>query len=239
MNKWFKIFLILPFCCILVSGLKSQEQPSFHKNFIGIGLTQMIFADFRISYEYRITPRHGVIIQLSYKPSFKEFTDATSISLGQDVTAWCYRNTAKWYYGSIGYRLYFNPNKTIYVSPELFYKRMQADQIIYSYGNGGTSNTYEVRSMKTELIGMNLLIGEKLRFKISDNFNMGLDLFTGATFRYKNIFTTTYGSVTSVHYHDSPPRPNPIPISDTPAEVAKNFGQVFFQFGIILYSSWK
>lgn len=239
MIKLNRQILVLLFLCILAAEIKSQEPKIEHKNFIGVGLTQLLFVDFRISYERRITPSHGIIFQLSYKPAFAEFTDATSISLGQDVTGWCYRNTARWYFGSIGYKYYFNPNKTIYLSPEVFYKKMSADKIIYSYGNGGTANTYEVRSMDTDLIGMNLLIGKKLRFKFSTSFNMGLDIFTGLTVRYKNIFTTTYGSVTAVHYHDETPRPNPIPITDTPLEVNKNLGQVFVQFGIILFTSWK
>jgi hypothetical protein len=235
----FKRILILMFLFILALEAKSQAIRIDHKNFIGVNLTQIIFVDFRISYERRITPAHGIIIQLSYKPAFAEFTDATSISLGQDVTAWCYRNTASWYYGSIGYRYYFNHNKTIYLSPEVFYKKMLADKIIYSYGNGGTSNTYEVRSMDTDLIGINLLIGKRLRIKFSDSFNMGFDIFTGITVRLKNIFTTTYGSVTSNHYHDETPRPDPIPISDSPLEVKQNLNQIFVQFGIILYTSWK
>jgi len=235
-SKKILLFLLL---CILATNTKSQEQQIDHKNFVGVGITELIFVDFRISYERRITPSHGIIVQLSYKPAFTEFTDATSISLGQDVTGWCYRNTARWYYGSIGYRYYFNTKKTIYLSPEVFYKNMSADKIIYSYGNGGTANTYEVRSMNTDLIGMNLLIGKKIRFKFSKSFNMGLDIFTGLTIRYKNIFTTTYGSVTSQHGHDESPRPNPIPITDTPLEVTNNLGQVFVQFGIILFTSWK
>jgi hypothetical protein len=239
MIKSDKIILILVFFCILAIETKSQESQIDHKNFIGVGLTQIIFLDFRISYERRITPSHGIIVQVSYKPALAEFTDATSISLGQDVTGWCYRNTARWYYGSIGYRYYFNTKKTMYLSPEIFYKNMSADKIIYSYGNGGTANTYEVRSMNTDLLGMNLLIGKKLRIKFSDSFNMGFDIFTGITIRLKNIFTTTYGSVTSIHSHDETPQPDPIPISDSPLEVKKNLNQIFVQFGIILYTSWK
>ena len=93
--------------------------------------------------------------------------------------------------------------------------------------------------MNTDMTGMNLLIGKKTRIKFSDNFNMGLDIFTGLTVRFKNIYTTTYGSVTAIHYHDETPRPNPIPITDSPLEENKKLNQLFIQFGIILFASWK
>jgi hypothetical protein len=239
MRSILKQILIIMVLFFSANEIKSQEPLKEHKNFLGFSLSELIFTDFRFSFERRITPSHGVIAQFAYKPNVAEFTDATSISLGDDVTAWCYRNTAKWYFGSLGYRYYFNRKKTIYLSPEIFYKKMSADRIIYSYGNGdGTANTYQLRSMEAEMVGLNLLIGKKIRFKIDRDFHLGLDLFTGFTLRYKNIYTTTFGSTKASHDHDVNPSPFPIPISDTPLKESKKLGMIFLQFGVLLFCSW-
>jgi len=112
--------------------------------------------------------------------------------------------------------------------------------VVYSYGDGsGERNTYELRSMKADVMGMNFIIGKKIRIMFSDGFNMGFDVFTGLTFRYKTILTTTYGSVSSYHAHDESPRPGPIPITDSPFEEKTNLPQFSFQFGIILFASWR
>jgi len=240
MTKAGKHILIILLCIVLASEARSQETQVDHRNFAGVAISQLVLMDFRFSYERRITPSHGVIIQLSYKPVLSNFTDATIINLGPDATGWCYRNTPRWYYGSLGYRYYFNQKKTFYLSPELFYRNMSADQVVYSYGDGsGERNTFELRSMKADVMGMNFLIGKKIRIMFSDGFNMGFDVFTGLTFRYKTILTTTYGSVSSYHAHDESPRPGPIPVTDSPLEEKTSLPQFSFQFGVILFASWK
>ena len=139
---------------LLVISMFSQEPKTIHKNYVGLSITELLFVDFRVSYERKINATHGIKFDVGYKPDFRYFTDATKINLGQEPTAWCYRNTATWYYISIGYRYYFNRKKTIYASPELFYKILQADQIVYTWGIGGgtmLTNQYEVRSMRTDM----------------------------------------------------------------------------------------
>jgi hypothetical protein len=233
------ILLVLLLSCIMAPETRSQQPFSSDRNSLGISITQLAFVDFRVAYERKITPSHGIIVQFAYKPAFTVFTDATNPNFGEDATAWCYRNTASWLFGSVGYRYYLFPEKGIYLSPEFFYKKMFTDNMIYSYGKGGTTNTYEVRSMDTDMIGMNLLIGKKFKLIYRGDFHMGLDIFTGATVRFKDIFTTIYGSVTSNHYHDEAPTPGPIPMTDTPAQVNQSLSQIFLQFGIILYTAWK
>jgi len=234
------VILIL---CILAATGKSQEPQSFHRNFIGISVTELFFSDFRLNYERRLTPSHGIKVELAYKPVRKNFTDATNIDLGQDATGWCYRNTDRCYYAAIGYRYYFNPNKTIYISPEMFYKNMSADKVVYSYGLGGDgamlTNVYEIRSMNANIGGFNLLIGKRMRIKFSESFHMGFDAFTGLSMRFKDIHTTIYGSTTITHYHDEAPIPWPVPITDNPLETKTNQTQVFAQLGICFFTSWK
>jgi hypothetical protein len=223
-------------------AIHAEESQVFHKNFIGITLTELPFVDFRISYERRITPTHGIIFSSGYKLAFKGYTDATQVDLGQTPTAWCYRNTATWLYFAVGYRYYFNKNKTIYFSPELFYKYMWADTIVYTFGVGPNGNTltnqYEVRSMETNLTGLNLLIGKKVRIRFSEGFNMGLDVYSGLTVRYKLINTTIFGSKTASRYHDEGVTTISIPISENPAIINENFFQFSVQFGINLFFSW-
>ena len=242
MKYLYKIGLMLALLCMIGMGAKSQESQVYHANYIGFSLSELIFTDFRFSYERRISPSHGIKLELAYKPSFTAFTDATNIDLGLTPTAWCYRNTARWYYVALGYRYYFNRNKTIYLSPEIFYKSLSANKIVFSYGvdknSSDLTNVFEVRSMNANIMGVNLLIGKRMRFKISDNFNLGLDVFTGLTFRLKDMHTTTYGSVTITHEHDSAARPI-IPLTDTPLEDNTTVFQGMAQFGIILYSSWR
>lgn len=200
----------------------------------------MLFVDFRFSYEHKINPSHGLKAEVSYKPSFTDYTDATNINLGHKPTGWCYRNTADWYYLSLGYRYYFNNKKTIYVSPEIFCKVMAADSIIYTYGvASGELNTYEIRSMHTVMGGLNLLIGKKIRFRSSGKVIAGFDMFAGLSVRLKDIKTTLYGSTSIAHYHDSYPSVVYIPFYDTPADTRSHSLQVSGQFGVILFLSWK
>jgi len=220
----------------------AQETPVFHRNFIGATLTELPFIDFRLSYERRITPVHGVKIEIGYKPATRYFTDATIINLGQTPTGWCYRNTANWYYLSMGYRYYFNKKKTFYVSPELFYKLMTANMIMYSWGitNSSTSrNAFEVRSMHADVIGLNLLLGKKVPIKFSKGFHMGFDFYTGLSLRGKFIHTSTYGHVEISHYHDEGVGTVSIPVTDDPYLSYTITYQAMIQFGIVLFASWK
>lgn len=238
-----KKFLLLILSIFLFNtSVYSQESKSIHKNYIGLSLTEQLFVDFRVSYERKINDSQGIIIAVGYKPAFTYYTDATQINLGQEPTAWCYRNTANWYYFSIGYRYYFNKKKTIYASPELFYKILQANQVVYTWGIGnGTmlTNQYEVRSMRTDMIGANLLVGKKFKLTHNEGFQLGFDIFCGLSLRSKFINTTIYGTTTDKYYHDSPPRQVNIPVTNEPIEIAENPFQPSFQFGIVLYGTWK
>jgi hypothetical protein len=121
---------------------------------------------------------------------------------------------------------------------------MSADNIIYSYGVGGSgsstlTNIFEAKSMKASVTGLNLLIGKRIRIKVSEEFHMGFDIFTGFSIRLKSIHTTTYGSVKVYQAHDSSPRPGAIPISENPLLENNNLLQASPQFGINLFFSWK
>jgi hypothetical protein len=234
--------MVLLACCLIYSPAMPQDSTGYHRNFIGIALTQLPFVDFRLSYERRITPSHGIKIDIGYKPGYKYFTDATKIDLGDNATAWCYRNTANWYYVSLGYRYYFNKRKTFYLSPEIFYKLMTANMIIYSWGieNGDYSiNAFELRTMHTDCMGLNMLIGKRARIRFSKGFNMGLDIFSGITARFKMINTTTYGHVEVGHYHDEGVGQVFIPASDNPDKSHDKLVQFMLQFGVVLFASWK
>lgn len=238
--KQIATFILL---CLSAQLARSQKDQVYHINFIGISLTELPFLDFRVSYERKITPSHGLKLEVSYKPVLSSFTDATNINLGQAPTAWCYRNTARWIYASLGYRYYFGRSKTFYVSPEIFYKTMVADKIVYTYGVGGggsstLTNVYQLRSMNCDMAGLNILIGKKLRIRFSDGFNLGFDIFSGLTLRSKVIRTTIYGSNQVSYYHDSPPLQVYIPSTDIPLESRENPFQIFVQFGIIIFVSW-
>jgi len=238
-----KYLLLLLSMFFFVIQAHSQNSKTAHKNYVGISLTEQLFVDFRVSYERKINDSQGIIIALGYKPAFRYYTDATNINLGQAPTAWCYRNTANWYYVSLGYRYYFNKKKTIYASPELFYKVLQANnQIVYTWGIGnGTmlTNQYEVRAMRTNMIGANLLLGKKFILTHNDGFQLGFDIFCGLSLRSKFINTTIYGTATDTYYHDSPPRQVNIPVTNEPVEITENPFQPSFQFGVLLYGSWK
>jgi hypothetical protein len=237
-----KNILILLLLCLLGVTAKSQESFIYHRNFVGVSLTELFFTDFRISYERRIDPSGGIKLEFSYRPYSKTFTDATNINLGQNATAWCYGKTARWYYGSIGYRYYHNPKKTSYLSAELFYKLLSADKIVYSYAisyGDSQKNTYEVRTMNTNIAGINLLAGKRISIKFSEGYNMGFDIFTGLTMRYKNINTLTYGRAKHSGPHDSLPGTILVPMTDNPLEDKTNLFQVCIQFGVVLFASWK
>jgi hypothetical protein len=240
-KKYLQLILLFS---LLWMVAKPQESMVFHRNFIGFSLSELAFVDYRFSYERRITPSHGIRMEVGYKPDFRNYTDATNIDLGQSPTAWCYRNTADWYYLSLGYRYYFDHKKTVYVSPEIFCKFMIADDIVYTYGVGGgggstLTNVYQIRSMHSSLAGANLLIGKRMRIRFSENANIGFDMFLGLSVRAKNIHTTIYGSTTISHYHDSSPSVVYIPFADVPVVTNEFPVQLSGQFGIILYVSWK
>lgn len=239
---WEKMLLVVVLCLMFTES-KSQPTNIEHKNFASVSLTQLIYLDIRLAYERRINPSQGIRLAFSYKPAVTSFTDATIINLGLKATGWCYRYTDEWLYISLGYRYYFNKNKTIYTSPELFYKKMNADNIVFSYGGGGGStiltNIYEARSMKGNIMGMNLLLGKKFRIKCSEGFHLGFDMFAGLSIRYKSLRTWTFGSVKTIHPHDSSPRPSVIPISQDPLISNESFWQISPQFGLLLYVSWK
>ena len=238
------------FCGLSLAALSGQAQyelpPAYyhliHRNYIGISLTELAFTDFRISYERRLTHSHGYLISAGYKLPFRTFTDATQIDLGLKATGWCYRNTANWLYVSAGYKYYFNRKKTAYLSPELFYKNMWCDRVVYTFGvgNGGSTltNQYEIRSMSANLAGINLLIGKKLLIEFSNTFNMGFDVYTGLTMRYKLINTTIYGTKTASRGHDESVHVISIPLSEDPELVRDNLFQFSVQFGINLFCSW-
>lgn len=227
---------------LLIDTAKSQDSINFHRNYIGLSVTELLFVDFRLNYERKINLTHAIKLEVGYKPAYRYFTDATNIDLGHRPTAWCYRNTATWYYISIGYKYYFNRKKTIYVSPELFYKTLQADKVVYTWGIGNgynLNNQYDLRTMKASVIGANLLIGKKFRFINVDKYDLGFDIFCGFSLRSKIINSTVFGSTTASSSHDSPPRRVTIPLTDEPIETIDKFIQPSFQFGIILYGSLK
>ncbi|MFZ4522968.1 MAG: hypothetical protein ACOYNC_14760 [Bacteroidales bacterium] len=229
-------------CCLLVSSVSAQDSLDYHRNIIGANLTELPCLDYRLSYERRLTPSHGIKVEIGYKPATRYFTDATIINLGQDATGWCYRNTANWYYLSVGYRYYINKKKTSYLSPELFYKRMTANMILYSWGilNSESSlNAFEVRSMFTDCIGMNLLIGKRVRIKFCKGFHAGIDMYAGFTGRLKLINTTVYGHDEIWHYHDEGVGIVSIPVSDNPAKIYSPLVQGMVQAGLVLFFSWR
>jgi hypothetical protein len=233
--------ILLVFFQLIHLPVQSQDKDNHHKNFLGIYLSELPFVDFRLSYERRITPSHGLKIDLGYKPAYRDFTDATNIDLGLSPTAWCYRNTAQWYYASIGYRYYVGHRKVIYFSPELFYKYMNADMVGFTYGVSRPSNTirnaYQIRSMTASISGLNLLLGKKLRIQVSEDFNLGMDVFAGISLRYKKLSETIYGSTIAVYYHDESP-PVVVPFYEIPDKQDHSSFQLAPQFGIKIYASW-
>ncbi|MCX6251353.1 MAG: hypothetical protein NTX61_11450 [Bacteroidetes bacterium] len=241
MKKIYIKITALLICYLIVSSVIAQDERYYHRNFIGGNLSEIPFLDYRLSYEYRLTPSHGFKIEMGYKPATRYFTDATIINLGQKTTGWCYRNTANWYYISLGYRYYINKKKTVYISPELFYKLMTADKIVYSWGiiNSETSlNAFDLRSMTTDCIGTNLLIGKRATIRFCKGFHMGFDFFTGLSIRAKLIHTTTYGHIEVSHYHDEGVGIVSIPESDNPDHGTTTFVQGMLQFGVIMFFSW-
>ncbi len=235
--------ILVSICLIFLSiSCKSQDSINYSKNYIGLSITELLFADFRISYELRLNISNGLKFEVGYKPGFTNFTDATNIDLGQKATAWCYRNTANWLYFSLGYKYYFNKKKTIYFSPELFYKKLYADNIVYTWGinEGGSNltNQYENRTMSTNIFGLNLLIGKRFEHN-KDNSRIGFDIFCGLSLRSKTINTTIYGRTITTYPHDSPPKHVIIPAFNNPIEEVDNYVQPSFQFGIIISGSWN
>jgi len=226
---------------IMGLSLRAQDSLVFHRNFIGLTLTELPCTDFRLSYERRIRPAHGFKIELGYKPATRYFTDATNINLGQDATGWCYRSTASWYYASLGYRYYMNRKRNLYVSPEIFYKYMDAEMIMYSWGlvnSDYSRNAFEVRTMHCNMGGLNLLVGKRAPIRFSKGFHMGIDFFGGMTIRLKFLETWTYGHVEVSHYHDEGVGVISIPVSDTPDISNTSLFQFMVQGGIILFASW-
>ena len=228
---------------LLVLSLKSKPQDTLvlNRNFIGLTATELLFVDFRLSYERKINPTTGIKLEIGYKPDFTNFTDATKIDLGHQPTAWCYRNTAHWYYISVAYKYYFNRDKTLYLSSEFFYKTLNADHIVYTWGisEGGSSltNQYETRSMSANMLGINLLVGKRFAFT-HRNFAYGFDLYAGFSLRSKRVHTTIYGRTTATYGHDSPPRQVVIPSFDKPIETTDHFIQPSLQFGVVLFGGW-
>jgi hypothetical protein len=225
------------------STVMAQETVSWHRNYMGITVSELPFLDFRLSYEYRFSEIHSLKIELGYKILTKYFTNATAIDLGLDGTGWCYRNTANWYYISLGYKYYFARKKTFYLSPEVFYKYMTTGGLMmYSWGienDGDLINGFEIRSMTAHVAGFNMLIGKKIRFRSSKRFNMGFDIFTGITGRVKIMQTKIYGHLEAEHSHDSDAGTISIPVSDDPTINNDTMFQFMAQFGIIFYGAWR
>jgi len=235
-------FTVLVFCCLMTFHSLAQDPPVVHRNFIGFTLTELPFLDFRLSYERRLTPIHALTFSVGFKPAYKSYADATQVNLGQNTTAWCYRNTANWLYFSAGYRFYFGRKKTVYTSGELFYKYMWANEIIYSFGLQNTEtirNQYELRSMSTNLAGLNLLIGKRVTIRFSNYIHMGLDIYAGLSLRCKFINTTIYSSYIATHYHDEGIGVVSLPLSENSNVTYQTMFQGSPQFGINLFFSWK
>ncbi len=229
-------------CILMASSLKAQDDNQYHRNFVGITLSELPFQDYRLSFEHRISADYGFRIELGYKPATRYFTDATIIDLGLNATGWCYRNTANWYYISLGYRYYTNKKKTLYLSPELFYKRMTADHIIFSWGlqNSETSiNAFELQSMTMNCIGLNLLVGKHVRIRFCKAFHAGFDIFTGVSLREKFIHTINYGYIEIHHNHDDGVGTVSIPESDNPVKENTELFMPMLQFGVVFYCSWR
>ena len=68
---------------------------------------------------------------------------------------------------------------------------------------------------------------------------MGLDMFTGISFRTKDIQTLTYGHVEVNHAHDEGVGRIAIPVSDHPEEDNSLIVQGMIQCGLIMFFSWK
>jgi hypothetical protein len=242
-NKKRFIMIVILAGWLASSSIMAQEVASWHRNYLGITVSELPFVDFRLSYEYRLSETHSFKAEVGYKPATQTFTDATNINLGLDATGWCYRNTADWYYASLGYKYYFARKKRFYLSPEVFYKYMTTNGLMmFSWGieNGGELvNGFEVRSMTVNVAGFNLLIGKKIPINISKGFNLGLDIFTGFTGRLKIMQTKIYGHVEKTHEHDSGVGVISIPVSEDPTIDNRTYFQGMVQFGIILYGSWK
>lgn len=229
---------------LLMLSLKSKPQDTlgFNRNFIGLTATELLFVDFRVSYERKINPSTGIKLEIGYKPDLTNFTDATKIDLGHQPTAWCYRNTVHWYYIAVAYKYYFNRDKTLYLSPEFFYKTLRADHVVFTWGidEGGSSltNQYETRDMKANMLGINLLVGKRFAFS-QRNLTYGFDVYAGFSLRSKRVITTVYGMTTATYGHDSPPRQVVIPSYDKPIETTDHFIQPSVQFGVILFGGWR
>jgi hypothetical protein len=241
--KSFLLFIVLA-ANLASYTVMGQEVTSWHRNYLGITVSELPFIDFRLSYEYRLSETHSFKAEVGYKPATRYFTDATNIDLGLDATGWCYRNTADWYYVSLGYKYYFARKKMFYISPEVFYKYMTTNGLImYSWGLSSNSdmlsNAFEVRSMNVSVYGLNFLIGKKIPIRFSKGFNLGLDIFTGVTGRLKVMQTKSYGHIEITRYHDDSMGVIAIPISDDPSIENRTYFQGMLQFGIILYGSWK
>jgi hypothetical protein len=237
-----RFFIVLSISGLTALSARAQENPVIHKNFVGFSLTELPFLDFRFTFERRLTPSNALTFSAGFKPAYKSYADATQVNLGQNTTAWCYRNTANWLYFSAGYRYYFDHRKTIYTSAEIFYKYLWANNIVYSFGLQNDDiirNQYELRSMSTNLTGLNLLIGKRVTIRFSECVHMGLDIYAGLSLRCKFINTTIYSSYIATHYHDEGIEVVSLPLSEYPAVTNQTMIQGSPQFGINLFFSWK
>jgi hypothetical protein len=243
MKRSRKLFwIIILFCLIGIKG-SSQDSVKYNKNYIGIGISQLLFNDYHLFYERRIYPKHSLKIEIGYKPQEKQIsTNQKIINLDPKYIEWSYGNTVKSYYLSFEYRYYFNKNQTFYLSPELFYRRYENDKIVFIYGENRSNEnltTFDIRSINCDIGGLNLLAGKEIKITNSDKSNLGLNIFTGISFRYKELQTSIFGRTQIMHYFDESIDYTAITVSDSPIKTNEIFYQLFLQLGVELYFSCK
>ncbi len=243
MKKFIIIFGIIFIFCLNSNKANSQDTVKFNKNYIGISVSQLLFNDYHLFYERKISFNNAFKIELGYKPQIAQITNKEQIFPYNPINAaWCYGGTAKSYYFLIGYRYFFNKNQLFYLSPELFYKRLEANKIVYIFGlnnNNTNTTTFDIRSMQSDILGVNLLIGKKINITKNEKSNLGLNIFTGFSIRYKKLQTSIYGRTRIMHYFDESIDYSSITVSDTPYKTNDVYFQFSLQLGIEMYFSFK
>lgn len=231
-----KGFILIFF--LLSLSLTAQKENIFHRNLIGLNITELPFVDFRFSYERRLSVKNAIKVEAGFKPSWKLVRDMQQFEPSESATAWLYGNTAQWYFLGTGYKFFFGKSKRAFLSADLFYKLIHSGKIVYIVSHSSSSINYSVRQVNANVFSFSLCLGKRVELESEENTTIGFDFFAGIGFRYKYVRETVYGRAISTSGFDSP-HTIAIPLSGPSIDYLNRYLQPSILFGVVFFIGWN
>ena len=168
----------------------AQEETRSFKNVFSFNVTRLALKEVRFGYERQLADRHVLRTTLGYEfsndaESFKTLNITPfNIPLKFAIT--------KGIYVALGYNYYFNSEKNVYVSAEVYYNNRFYDDKYFMFCVGSSSDSYiDYQSMDLKKSGIKFLIGKKV---VLGNSRILFDFFAGLGVQYWAQEITIYKS---------------------------------------------